>query len=80
VPVPAALFQGSLLLGGVSSLFLDPEAFSHTQIFVSPLVIAGWCGITNTALNMLPIGNLDGGRAMLVSTYAWQHYLPLHGA
>ena len=27
-----------------------------------PLLIAGWCGLTTTALNLLPVGALDGGR------------------
>lgn len=123
LPVPAQLFQGSLLLGGIAKLGLtsgkcwlarsvgllccavlllvlcvlsccwarptgacpraatDPpchpchplplspraEALSHSQVFVSPLLVGGWCGLVTTALNCLPVGNLDGGRTMLVS-------------
>ena len=29
---------------------------------VSPLVIAGWCGMVTQALQLLPVGNVDGGR------------------
>lgn len=44
------------------------EALSHTQVYVSPLLVGGWCGLITTALNCLPVGNLDGGRTMLVSS------------
>lgn len=36
-------------------------------MYVSPLLVGGWCGLVTTALNCLPVGNLDGGRTMLVS-------------
>jgi hypothetical protein len=67
VPVPAALFQGSLLLGGAAKLALGGDALAKTSVLVSPLLIGGWCGLVCTALNALPVGNLDGGRTMLVS-------------
>lgn len=66
LPVPAQLFQGSLLLGGIARLGLSADALSHAQVFVSPLLVGGWCGLVTTALNCLPVGNLDGGRAFLV--------------
>jgi hypothetical protein len=37
---------------------------ARTEVLISPLVIAGWCGLVTTALNLLPVGNLDGGRMM----------------
>ena len=43
------------------------EALTHAQVYVSPLLVGGWCGLVTTALNCLPVGNLDGGRVMLVS-------------
>lgn len=65
VPIPSALFQGSLLLGGLSKLVLGTEAVARSNIMVSPLLIGGWCGLIATAFNALPVGNLDGGRTML---------------
>ncbi|PRW61443.1 putative zinc metalloprotease chloroplastic isoform B [Chlorella sorokiniana] len=65
LPVPAQLFQGSLLLGGIARLGLSSEALTHAQVFVSPLLVGGWCGLVTTALNCLPVGNLDGGRVMM---------------
>lgn len=31
-------------------------------VLLSPFTIAGWCGAVTTALNLLPVGRLDGGR------------------
>ena len=123
VPVPAALLQGSLLLGGVTQAVLgvdgttgaqvcpshrnSPTASHHCshcvsltvspspslprylplcvsitipptvspspsrspslpptppQVAVHPALIAGWVALTTTALNLLPVGRLDGGR------------------
>lgn len=30
-------------------------------------MVGGWCGLVTTALNCLPVGNLDGGRAMMAA-------------
>jgi membrane-associated protease RseP (regulator of RpoE activity) len=62
VPVPTQLFQGSLLLGSVTRLALGSDVMSRPDVLISPLVIAGWCGLITNALNLLPVGSLDGGR------------------
>lgn len=64
VQVPSMLFQGSLLLGLISRATLGYAAMHATTVSIHPLVIAGWCGLTTTAFNMLPVGCLDGGRAV----------------
>ncbi|XAR69892.1 hypothetical protein NMG60_11001648 [Bertholletia excelsa] len=64
VQVPSALFQGSLLLGLISRATLGYAAMHAATVWVHPLVIAGWCGLTTSAFNMLPVGCLDGGRAV----------------
>lgn len=56
--------QGSLLLGSAARFALGEAAMARTEVLISPLVIAGWCGLVTTALNLLPVGNLDGGRMM----------------
>jgi Zn-dependent protease len=38
---------------------------SPLQIQVSSLFVAGWAGLTVNALNLLPTGELDGGRMAL---------------
>lgn len=64
VQVPSTLFQGSLLLGIISRATLGYTALHAATVSVHPLVIAGWCGLTTSAFNMLPVGCLDGGRAL----------------
>ncbi|CAL4944803.1 unnamed protein product [Urochloa decumbens] len=64
VEVPSQLFQGSLLLGLISRATLGYSAMHAATVAIHPLVIAGWCGLTTTAFNMLPVGCLDGGRAL----------------
>uniref|UniRef100_A0A7C9DJ35 Peptidase M50 domain-containing protein n=2 Tax=Opuntia streptacantha TaxID=393608 RepID=A0A7C9DJ35_OPUST len=64
VQVPSMLFQGSLLLGLISRAFLGYTAMHAAAVSIHPLVIAGWCGLTTTAFNLLPVGCLDGGRAV----------------
>ncbi|XP_072989057.1 probable zinc metalloprotease EGY1, chloroplastic [Typha latifolia] len=64
VQVPSMLFQGSLLLGLISRATLGYTAMHAATVSIHPLVIAGWCGLTTTAFNMLPVGCLDGGRAL----------------
>lgn len=63
VPVPDTLLRGSLLLGGLVKA--GAGTASQGTVLLHPLTIAGWCGLTTTALNLLPIGSLDGGRLML---------------
>lgn len=81
IPVPAALLQGSLLLGGLTQAVLGSgvssaaaasssaagiaaaaKAAGGAAILVHPLLVAGWAGLVTTALNLLPVGRLDGGR------------------
>lgn len=64
VQVPSTLFQGSLLLGLISRATLGYTAMHAATVSIHPLVIAGWCGLTSTAFNLLPVGCLDGGRAV----------------
>lgn len=64
VQVPSMLFQGSLLLGLISRATLGYTAMHAASVSIHPLVIAGWCGLTTSAFNMLPVGCLDGGRAI----------------
>lgn len=64
VQVPSTLFQGSLLLGLISRATLGYAAMHAATVSIHPLAIAGWCGLTTSAFNMLPVGCLDGGRAV----------------
>jgi len=66
IPVPAQLFEGSLLLGGLVKAGLGQSAVAGANVLVHPLLVAGWCSMVSTALNLLPVGRIDGGRMMQV--------------
>jgi hypothetical protein len=70
VAVPKPLFQGSLLLGTMTKLVLPSDLLNGQEVLIHPLSIAGWCGMITTALNLLPVGCLDGGRMVQVRSAA----------
>ena len=59
--LPVEFFQGSVLVGTLAKVVLG-SALSESLVDVHPLTILGWLGLVITALNLLPAGQLDGGR------------------
>ena len=51
----------SLLLSFLAKLALGDTMLEGHQLILHPLAFAGWLGLLLTALNLLPIGQLDGG-------------------
>jgi len=63
--VPVAMLKASYFVGSMLS-FLAPKTMilpSSQPVPVHPLFMIGFAGFITNALNMLPIGRLDGGRA-----------------
>jgi hypothetical protein len=56
----------SLLFGWLSQLFF-PKLPPGQDVFLHPLASAGWLGFFVTALNLLPVGQLDGGHVAYVA-------------
>ena len=68
LPAQAAAASGAGTLPGASVLLMavatwafDSPIPSGSALQLSPLAFAGWLGLMVTALNLLPIGQLDGG-------------------
>ncbi len=65
--VPTAAYEGEVLTLGNSALFaVLSDVFMGTppegqDILLHPIAFAGWIGFFITFLNLLPIGQLDGG-------------------
>jgi membrane-associated protease RseP (regulator of RpoE activity) len=59
--IPSNFFQSSILVGSLARIVLGDE-LQNAVISVHPLTVIGWLGLVITALNLLPAGQLDGGR------------------
>jgi len=65
--IPASQIRGEtirladpLLFSLIHYLFIQ-EVPNHHEVILHPIAYAGWVGLFVTALNLLPIGQLDGG-------------------
>lgn len=61
--IPTDFFQGSVLVGTLAKAVLG-SALQEPIVDVHPLTIIGWLGLVITAINLMPAGQLDGGRIM----------------
>jgi len=53
--------MGEPLLMKLLTFFIFPDLPANTDLLVHPLALAGWFGLIVTAMNLLPVGQLDGG-------------------
>lgn len=59
--IPSQFLQGSILVGAIAKIVLGTTIHQAT-LSIHPLVIIGWLGLVINALNLMPAGQLDGGR------------------
>ena len=60
VPGEGLTLGNSLLMWAATQLFFPVVPPGH-DVFMHPLAMAGWTGCLLTAINLLPLGQLDGG-------------------
>eukprot|EP00899_Mesostigma_viride_P005092 jgi/Mesvir1/14584/Mv05259-RA.3 len=71
VGVPFGFFESSALLALLTQAAVGYDEMSGAMIHVHPILLVGWCGLMINALNLLPLGALDGGQAANVSGPSW---------
>ncbi|MGJ3249744.1 MAG: site-2 protease family protein [Elainellaceae cyanobacterium] len=59
--VPTEFFQGSILVGTLARVILG-SAMQQPLVDIHPFTMIGWLGLVITAINLMPAGQLDGGR------------------
>jgi len=59
-------FGDTLLFSFLRDLFADPNAFipPMSEVYHYPYLCVGWFGLFVTAMNMIPVGQLDGGHVV----------------
>ncbi|NTU68076.1 MAG: site-2 protease family protein [Chlorobiaceae bacterium] len=64
-PEPGTLFLGRNLLYLLLETLIAPKALPPmTEMYHYPYLFAGWLGCLVTSLNLLPVGQLDGGHVV----------------
>lgn len=64
----------SLLFTFLSWIIIGPLA-PNTDILLHPVAFAGWIGLFITALNLIPIGQLDGGHVLYALIGKWHDHI-----
>ncbi len=65
-------FGEPLLFLGLRYIILGAESFKDSAVLLTPTAFAGWVGFFVTSLNLLPVGQLDGGH-ILYAVFGKKH-------
>src|SRR5204862_7904556 len=71
---PVQVFGDPLLLKWIYRAVHGPIPVG-SDILLNPMLFAGWVGIFITALNLIPIGQLDGGHILYCLIGRKAHYV-----
>jgi membrane-associated protease RseP (regulator of RpoE activity) len=65
--IPSAMMKSSFLVGSIASILFPKVMLAGLSqpIPIHPLFLVGIAGLYMSAVNLLPIGRLDGGRAAM---------------
>jgi membrane-associated protease RseP (regulator of RpoE activity) len=76
------LTLGNSLLFSFLARFIHPNIPQGSDLFLHPVAFAGWIGLLVTSMNLIPIGQLDGGHVMYSLLLRKRRYLyiPIFGA
>lgn len=68
-------FGHSILSMGITQLLLGSETVEGMMLWIHPAAFAGWIGLFFTAMNLLPLGQLDGGHVIYSMFKGKKHLL-----
>ena len=67
LPAPASYGDLAPVLYWLRFFFTGtPAPLGGVDVYISPLAMAGWAGLLVTSLNLVPVGQLDGGHVLYV--------------
>ena len=83
LPVEDYVLEGDSILYAIAKLAIFGKWLPNGQedVFINQLAKAGWTGLFITGLNLIPLGQLDGGHVAftLLGKQAYRFYFPILG-
>lgn len=83
LPTEDYMLEGDSILYAAAKLLIFGEWLPNGQedVFINQLAKAGWTGLFITGLNLIPLGQLDGGHVVftLLGKQAYRFYYPILG-